>query len=551
MNRRIILVGGAGSFGRRLADALIVSTDFHIVLAGRHPECASIPAADPGRWSAVRLDRRDVTAGQLRALEGFLVIDAAGPFQASDLTLARAAIEAGLHYLDLADARDFVAAFPALDDAARAAGVVALTGASSTPALSNAVLDHLTAGWTVVETVDIAISPGNRAPRGLSVVAAILSYAGRPVRLFRNGRWGTAAGWGLLTRQEIPGVGRRLLSLCETPDLDILPARFAVRQRAIFRAGLELPILHLGLVAASLLVRARLVPSLVPFAGLFRALADLFILFGSDRGGMIVAVVGLDAGGAPVGARWSLVAEGGDGPVVPVLPCLAAVRALGDGRLVHPGAMACVSVLPLDWIEAEFRPYRLSTRIERTRPNDPLFARVSGDRFSSLPAPIRALHSPTGRNVHAGRAGIGGASNLVGRILARLLGFPPAGRDVAATVVIERQEGGERWTRVFEGRRFVSHLSPACSVGVIRERFGPLTFDCTVLIEGEALSMTADQWRFGPLRLPRRLMPRATGRETIDDQGRFRFDVSIDLPWIGQIVRYSGWLGPVAGQDVP
>src|ERR1700686_2412057 len=99
---------------------------------------------------------------------------AAGPFQGAGYRLARAAIAAGLHYVDLADARDFVAGFGALDAAARAAGVVALSGASSTPALSHAVLDRLTKGWRSIDTVDIAISPGNRsAPRGLSVIRAI------------------------------------------------------------------------------------------------------------------------------------------------------------------------------------------------------------------------------------------------------------------------------------------------------------------------------------------------------------------------------------------
>jgi hypothetical protein len=63
-----------------------------------------------------------------------------------------------------------------------------------TPALSNAVLDRLTTGWRLVGSVAIAISPGNRAPRGLSMVRSILSYAGRPVRCspIANGALGQA-----------------------------------------------------------------------------------------------------------------------------------------------------------------------------------------------------------------------------------------------------------------------------------------------------------------------------------------------------------------------
>jgi saccharopine dehydrogenase-like NADP-dependent oxidoreductase len=88
-----------------------------------------------------------VTPAILGRTGAFAAVEAAGPYQGGDYGLARAAIAAGPQDVDLADARDFVAGFgPAVDDAARAAGVVALTGASSTPALSNTALDTLTAG---------------------------------------------------------------------------------------------------------------------------------------------------------------------------------------------------------------------------------------------------------------------------------------------------------------------------------------------------------------------------------------------------------------------
>jgi hypothetical protein len=277
--------------------------------------------------------------------------------------LARAEIAAGMHYIDLADARDFVAGFGVLDAAAREAGVVALTGVSSTPALSHAVLDRLTAGWRWIDTVEIAISPGNRnSPRGLSVIRAILSYAGQQVRVFAGGAWTERRGWGRPVRRAMRGLGKRWLSLCETPDLDLVPARFAPREAAIFRAGLELSVMHLGLCVAGLLVRARLLRSLTPFARPFRWIAERLKGFGSDRGGMLVEAVGIDAAGRPIRAAWSLVAEAGDGPVIPTLPALAAIRALADGRLSEPGARPCVGVLDLASLEREFARFRITTR---------------------------------------------------------------------------------------------------------------------------------------------------------------------------------------------
>ena len=365
MPPRVLVIGGSGAFGGRLVDGLIAHSDFDVVIAGRDMRRAAAKAEQCGpRASALSLDTTSVTAEQLAATGAFVAVDAAGPFQGADYRLARAAVAARMHYLDLADARGFVAEFGRLDTVARTAGVVALTGASSTPALSHAVLDRMTAGWRHIDTIEIAISPGNRsAPRGLSVLRAILSYTGKPVRVFAGAGWVMRPGWGWPVRRDMPGLGQRWLSLCETPDLDLVPARFAPQQTAVFRAGLELPALHFGLSLAGLAVRVRLLPSLVPFAGLFRWVGDRLGGMGSDRGGMLVEAAGIDASGEPARVTWSLVAEAGDGPVIPTLPALAAVRALADGSLSRPGARPCVGELGLDAIAREFAPYRITMQL--------------------------------------------------------------------------------------------------------------------------------------------------------------------------------------------
>jgi hypothetical protein len=183
------------------------------------------------------------------------------------------------------------------------------------------------------------------------------------VRVFVDGAWTERPGWGRPLRRMMPGLGPRWLSLCETPDLDLVPARFSPSTTAVFRAGLELSVMHWGLYFAGLLVRARLLPSLLPFARPFRWLAERLKSLGSDRGGMVVEAAGLDAVGKPIHVVWSLVAEAGDGPVIPTLPALAVVRTLADGSLSQAGARPCVGVLNLEAIEREFSPYRITTQL--------------------------------------------------------------------------------------------------------------------------------------------------------------------------------------------
>lgn len=374
MKQRIVLFGGSGVFGFRLADRILKTTDCELFIVSRsdarcEETIIKLKKCHPtSHIQSFIADRNTVSASMLRKLDAFIVVDTAGPFQASSRTLPEAAIEAGCHFIDIADARDYVAAFAELDAIARKMGVLAITGASSTPALSNAVLDAMTTEWRHVESVDIAISPGNRTPRGLSVVQAILSYAGRPVRLLEGGTWRSRPGWSLLRRKLMPGLGARWLSLCETPDLDIVPQRIPAVRTVRFFGGLELGLLHLGLSACCLLVRAGLIRSLLPAASWFLKVANLLQNLGTDRGGMLVEVTGLDAEGKAVTASWSLRAEADDGPNVPILPALAMIRRLFEGKEDRRGAIHCTELLTLDEIEQEFYGFQITTAFNGTRP---------------------------------------------------------------------------------------------------------------------------------------------------------------------------------------
>jgi hypothetical protein len=46
-------------------------------------------------------------------------------------------------------------------------------------------------------------------------------------------------------------------------------------------------------------------------------------------------------------------------------------------------------------------------------------------------------------------------------------------------------------------------------------------------------------------------MPSAEARETVDEDGRFRFDVRLSLPFFGLLAHYRGWLKPRGSSDGP
>lgn len=358
MLRRIVLIGATGFFGRRLAQHLAAIDGIELVLTSRDDVRAlsvaqAISDTHPNvKIDAMAFDRNDpLGLERLIELSPWLVIDASGPFQSASYDLARAALNVGAHWIDLADARDYLMGFEAaLDPIARRKGLVARAGASSTPALSAAVVEDLTRHWQRLDSVDIAIMPGGAGRVGMAVIRAILSYAGTAIETYREAARAEVTGWGSAQRTCVPGLGVRYLSPVATADAALLPERFNVTSRVAFCAGLESRVEQFGLLVLAKLRQHGFIKSIEPLAPLLRSARHVMGLFASDRGAMTVDCAGLDADGRQISSRWCLLAERGAGPNVPVLPAVALTRALIRGG-VAPGA--AIALLPLQAIEAE------------------------------------------------------------------------------------------------------------------------------------------------------------------------------------------------------
>ena len=354
---RVMVVGGYGFFGSRLVRRLARQKALHIVVAGRSGAKAQalvdalLPGAHAG-LSALAVDAMDPGLQARLQEQGIhLLIHTSGPFQGQDHRVAQACAHAGVHYVDLADGRDFVGGITALQAAALARGVLLTSGASSVPALSTAVADRLAGGMACVDSIDIGISPGNRTERGLSTVAGILSYCGK--RLASAGPQ-PVFGWAGSWRHRYPEpVGPRLLSPCDVPDLVLLAPRYAGSPLVRFGAGLELAFLHRGMNAMAWLARLGLVRDWSAHAAWLKRAADCFKDWGSDAGAMHVSVRGRDAQGAVQERAWVLVAGSGDGPYVPTLAASALARKLAAGQRPAVGAMPCMGLLTLEDFEQE------------------------------------------------------------------------------------------------------------------------------------------------------------------------------------------------------
>jgi len=303
-------------------------------------------------------------AARLAALAPQLVIHCAGPYQGQDYRVAQAALAAGAHYLDLADGRDFVAGFgAALDALAISAGRSAVSGASTLPALSSAVIDHLLPQFSRLDAIDVVIAPGQHAPRGAATLAGVFGYAGHAFRWWRGGAWKTAHGWQEIERRRF-SFGSRLAAACDVPDLELFPARYPGVRDVTFRAALEVSVQHRALWLVAALRRVGLPLPIERWAPGLDRWANWLDRFGSSRGGMSVELRGEGRQGGARRVRWEIVAGDNHGPEIPCMAAILLACRIARGDPPAPGARACMGLLELQDFAPEFARWGMDTTIE-------------------------------------------------------------------------------------------------------------------------------------------------------------------------------------------
>lgn len=351
--RVVSVLGGYGIFGGRIAEALVRDGCGRVRVVGRNAKIGGNFSQRIGaEFRPCALDDR---AALRSALEGStVVIHAAGPFQGADYRAAELCLQIGAHYLDLADARDFVAGIVRLDAEARRLGLMVASGVSSTPAITSALIRELAPEFSQIDRIHTALSPGNQNPRGASTIGAVLSYLGRTIRVWRNGRWEERPGWGDVQRLAFPPpVGRRRVHNCEVPELELFPAEFHA-QTVEFSAGLELNLLNYLLSACSLLGRGfRL--DFTRHARFFLNASLMLFPFGTTNGALAIWVRGLGLDGRPIERRIALVTDY-DGPATPSSAAVVLARKVLRSGPPRLGAFPCVGLLTLDEILGQARP---------------------------------------------------------------------------------------------------------------------------------------------------------------------------------------------------
>lgn len=362
--KKILVLGGYGNFGKRIVENISNIKGISILVAGRNLPKSQAFIDSIKRYSAAKIEPCviDLLANNFEArladLSPDIIVHTGGPFQGQDYRVAEACVHIGAHYVDLADDRRFVCDINKLDDLAKTAGVLLVSGASSVPGLSSAVIENYQAHFATINSIDIAIAPGNKAERGEATVRGILSNTGHAFSVFKDGQWQDVFGWMDPRRNDFGDIiGKRWLANVDVPDLELFPKLYGVTNKVRFQAGLELPFLHLSMVGMAYLTK---ISHAINWSSLTRPIisaSNLLLSFGSDNGAMQVIIEGIDNNNTPKTIKWTLYAPDGAGPYIPTLSAIIIIRKMlsesTESEGFSYGATACIKQFNLE----SFLPY--------------------------------------------------------------------------------------------------------------------------------------------------------------------------------------------------
>ncbi|MEM7206579.1 MAG: DUF4166 domain-containing protein [Pseudomonadota bacterium] len=557
LNLRVLVVGGYGTFGARIAKLLKKESRLTILVAGRSLSRAQALCEQldgEAELIPVRFDRDSKLVDQLRSLQPHFVIDASGPFQHyghDPYRLVKAAIACNIHYADLADASDFVNGIQAFNKEATQAGIFVLSGLSSFPVLTCAVTRRLSVGLQTVRSVVAGIAPSPHAVVGRNVINAIASYAGKPIEVTRQSRQETTFGLTESRYHTIKVDGLAPLpptrfSLVDVPDHVVIKKLWPSIESVWIGAGPRPEFLHFCLNVLAKLVSLKVFTELNRIAPLMDKSVNFF-RFGQHRGGMFVSVEGTDNEAQTIKKTWNLIAEGDDGPMIPSMAAKALILKILNGRKPEIGARAALSEIELSDYESLFSQHKIASSVhcENTLESESyLYQKVLRTAYRDLHKNIQTMHKFKARKTVRGKATVVRGNSWLSKLIAHLIGFPAATDNIDVEVTFTRDKEQELWQRKFGTYRFesVQEFGKGRFDGLLVERFGFLTFGLALLVHDGNLYLQPQRWTCFGIPMPCGLLPRGNTYETTDDLGRFQFHVEIVAPLAGLIVKYIGWL---------
>jgi saccharopine dehydrogenase-like NADP-dependent oxidoreductase len=349
--KKIIVLGGYGAIGSRICTSIARIPYVECVIAGRNPKRAR-RLAKSVTASMLRIDAEDETAVSQNLAGAFMVIDAAGPFQRRSMVVAQYCASHGIHYIDVADDRQFVNDVLQLNATAKRNECLLVTGSASLPALAAVLVESLAGYYDKIDEIHSAAVAGNSTPVGPAGARSLLHKIGVPTRLKIRGRWQEAPCWTQPGKNLFPEpfLNKRTY-LYSVPAVDHFARQFGVRD-ATFRFGLQLGVFNRGLVLLAWLRRIGWLKQPERYARMFLAFTRWFRRFGGSGYSVQVQVLGAKADN-PVEHSATLFEADSDKLGLLTSITVTLVKRWIEHGVPDAGAVSAIGVVDLDALKPE------------------------------------------------------------------------------------------------------------------------------------------------------------------------------------------------------
>ena len=338
MTGRVVVFGGSGVFGKRVVREILRLCDAPVTVVARDRGRAekTLAGLDLGRIALRPGDAsyREFVRESIRGARA--AVCCIGPFSRLDTTILDACIAERVHYVDIAENREYVGRVFALGDRIKEAGIVALTGHSSLPGTSSLLAKVASQGMPQVDEVVVGLFLGNKNERGRGGIGALLHSLGEEFMGWEDGRDVPLVGWHMSRLFSFPEpVGERELFISNIADYEQLPRLLGARTARFF-VGFESRVMNRLIHLAGRLKRIGLVPSGPRTASALVRFGGIFALTGYDGGAIQVSVLGKDSAEKQVRRTVTVMADR-EGQRIPAMPAALGACALARGEIDKPG----------------------------------------------------------------------------------------------------------------------------------------------------------------------------------------------------------------------
>ncbi len=349
--KKIVVLGGYGAVGSRICAEIARIPYVECVIGGRNPKRAR-RLTKQITASTLRINLEDKQSVERNLADAFIVVNAAGPFQDQSLVVPEFCANSGIHYIDIADDRQYVNEVLRLNSAAKRNGCLIVTGAAALPSLASILVDSLDHYYDKMDEIHVHAVAGNQVPVGRASAHSLLAKIGDHARMKLSGRWSELFGWSDPVAVQFPApLGKKRTYLYDVPAVDHFSRQYGVRA-ATFRLGLQLGFFNRGLGLLGWLRRIGWLKQPHRYTGLLFAISRWFKGSGGPEYALQVKVSGTQ-GAQSVEHSATLLEPDSEGLGITTSIVVTLVKRWVEYGIPEAGAVTAISVVELDSVKPE------------------------------------------------------------------------------------------------------------------------------------------------------------------------------------------------------